>query len=323
MPLPSFLRRLVSIAPGLLLCSLAWAETTPRVVTEDIGRFWAAYDHLRQESDPSKKKQWLQAEYLDRGSPGLKAFVERKRCSAEKYVDALSKYPRFWDSVRANTLAIDVPSVDAELKKFRSLYPEMRPASAYVVIGCMTSNGTTEGDKVLIGAEIAAGDPRVDLSELPDAFRKRLSTYFATQPARKLALLMVHEYVHTQQPDGSKAALLGQVLGEGGADFVAERITGKVPDLPYMRYGPAHDEAIKHQFAKDMDKTAYDDWLYNDADNAFGTSDLGYYVGYAICKAYYARAADKRTALRDIIRLNYADPAAARAFLDKSGYLAQ
>lgn len=323
MSLNSFLRQLVLSAPGLLFCALAWAEATPRVVTEDIRRFWAAYDHVRQESDPSKKKQWLQAEYLDRGSPGLKAFVESKRCSADKYVDALNKYPRFWNSVRANTLAIDVPSVDVELKKFRSLYPEMRPANAYAVIGCMTSNGTTVGDKVLIGAEIAAGDPHVDLSELPDAFRQRLSAYFATEPTRKLTLLMVHEYVHTQQPDVSKATLLGQVLGEGGADFVAERITGKVPDLRYMSYGPAHEEAIKRQFAKDMDKTAYDDWLYNDADNAFGVSDLGYYVGYAICKAYYSRAVDKRAALRDIIRLNSADPAAAHAFLDRSGYLAR
>lgn len=157
---------------------------------------------------------------------------------------------------------------------------------------------------------------------LPPEFRQRLTTYFATQPGRKLALLMVHEYVHTQQPDVEHAALVGQALAEGGADFIAERITGKVPDLPYMSYGPAHAQAIRQAFAKDMDKTSYDGWLYNDANNAFGVSDLGYYVGYAVCKAYYERSADKRAAIRDIIRLDYADGAATQAFLEAAGGLA-
>jgi hypothetical protein len=235
-------------------------------------------------------------------------------------VDAFSRYPRFWASVRANTLAVDVPSIETELRKLRALYPEMRPASAYVVIGCMTSGGTTEGDKVLIGAEIATGDGRVDLSELPSSFRQRLATYFATQPGRKLALLMVHEYVHTQQPDGAHATLLGQALGEGGADFIAEQVTGKLPDLPYVSYGPAHADAIWREFVKDMDATNYAGWPYNDADNAFGVSDLGYYVGYAICKAYYDRAPDKRKAICDIIELRYADRQAAHAFLEASGF---
>lgn len=214
----------------------------------------------------------------------------------------LSKYPRFWASVRENTSAADLPSIDAERAKFRRLYPEMRPASAYVVVGCMNSGGSTRGDKVLIGIEIAAGDENVDLSDLPPSFRQRLSTYFATQPHQKLALLMVHEYVHTRQREANgDVTLLGQTPYEGGADFVAERITGKVPDLPDMNYGPAHAPAIRRAFAEDMDETSCGGWLYNDTDNAFGVSDLG---DYAVCAAYYERAADKREAIRDIIRLD-------------------
>lgn len=315
--------RLLPAALGLLLCGTAWSAASPRVVTEDVGRFWTTYDRVQQEPDPARKKQLLQSGYLDRASPGLQGFVEKKGCTADKYVDAFGRYPRFWASARANTLAIDVPSIDTELNKFRALYPQMRPASAYVVVGCMTSSGTTEGDKVLIGAELATGGAHTDLSELPPSLRQRLTTYFATQPSKTLGLLMVHEYVHTQQPEGSQATLLGQALGEGGADFIAEQVTGKLPELPYVSYGPAHADAIWRAFVKDMDQSGYGRWLYNDADNPFGVSDLGYYVGYAICKAYYDRAPDKRKAIRAIIELNYADPQAARAFLQASGFPAR
>ena len=44
-------------------------------------------------------------------------------------------------------------------------------------------------------------------------------------------------------------------------------------------------------------------------------SDLGYWIGYRITKAYYRNATDKRQALRDIIELR--DP---KAILAKSGW---
>jgi hypothetical protein len=110
MPLAAFASpRLGAAALGLLLCGTACAGESPRVVSEDVGRFWAAYDRVRQEPDPARKRQLLQAGYLDRASPGLGSFVEKKGCTADTYVDAFSRYPRFWASVRANTLAATFP----------------------------------------------------------------------------------------------------------------------------------------------------------------------------------------------------------------------
>ncbi|MGO1072021.1 DUF2268 domain-containing putative Zn-dependent protease [Lysobacter sp. CA199] len=311
---------LVAVSSAPAVCA-----ESPQVISDDIERFWSAYDRIAAITDRAQQKQTLEREYLLRGTSGLEAFVAKRKCTADRYLDAINRYPRFWASIRPHTLAIkaDLPAIDAHLHKFRSIYPQIKPARLYAVIGCLTSVGTAEGDKVLIGAEIATGDPDVDLSELPPDLRARLSTYFATHPAKNLTLLSMHEYVHTQQVAGYPEHLLGQVLAEGAADFVAELITGQLPPLEYMRYGPAHSDEIKHKFAQDMDKDSYRDWLYNGTDNAFGVADLGYYVGYAICAAYYRRATDKGRALRDILRLNYLDAAAAHAFMDASGFMPQ
>lgn len=100
-------------------------------------------------------------------------------------------------------------------------------------------------------------------------------------------------------------------------------MTGRMPELDYVRYGPAHDPAIRAAFRKDMQGNDYSGWLYNNTDNAFATRDLGYYVGYAICKAYHARRADKAAAIREMIELDFADAAAVQRFVDASGYFAE
>lgn len=294
----------------------------PDIVSDDVDRFWNAYDRIRGVADPAQRVQLLQRLYLEPGSPGLKAFLEAKGCTAEKYAELTQRYPRFWDSVRprSQSAGTRTSALAPELEKLRALYPAMRPATVYFVVGCMTSGGTTQGDKVLIGSELALGDPDVDVSELPERTQRWLRTYFGTRPADGLVLLNVHEYIHTQQK-GPGPTLLAQSLYEGAADFVAEQVTGKLPPLAYVDYGPAHLEKVRTRFAQDMDGASYAGWLYNSADdNEFGVGDLGYFVGYAICKAYYDRAADKHAALREIIELDYADTAAAKAFLDASGF---
>lgn len=297
-------------------------DTGTAIVTADVDRFWDAYDRIRATSDNAQQLHLLKTLYIDPASPGLKAFIEVKGCTAEKYIDLLRKYPSYWASIRPLSLSVKSRTISLapELEKFKALYPAMRPARIYFLVGCMTSGGTTQGDKVLIGTELAMGDESVDVSELPDKTRAWLSGYFKTRPADGLVLLNVHEVVHTQQK-GPGPTLLAQAIYEGAADFVAEKITGKTPPLPYMSYGPAHLDAVKARFEQDMDQPSYDGWLYNSAAGGrFGVGDLGYYVGYAICKTYYDRAKDKKEAIRTMLELDYTDAAVARRFLAASGF---
>eukprot|EP01132_Coremiostelium_polycephalum_P017743 gene17743-21211_t len=53
---------------------------------------------------------------------------------------------------------------------------------------------------------------------------------------------------------------------------------------------------------------------------SFNLRDLGYYVGYNICKKYDEQATDHQLAIKEMIELDYSNPAELYAFVDKSGY---
>lgn len=311
---------------GLMLAAMPGIGRTGSVAStvesSDITRFWKAYDGIAATTDTAAQRHILQRDFLDPGSAGLKAFMQAKGYDADCYLDAIRRYPRFWASVRNGTLALAQRGGEFEpaIARFREIYPALRPATITFAIGCLRSSGTTLDDKILIGAELAGGDARTDVSELPERMRKHLSVYFRSEPATQLLLLNVHEYVHTQQR-GPGTTLLAQAMYEGAADFVAERVSGQLPALPYVDYGRRHEAALKRDFQSEMRQPDWSGWLYNGPGNRYGVGDLGYYIGYAIMRDYYRRADDKPQALREIIELDYRDNAAVEAFLKKSGYL--
>lgn len=307
-----------------LLATAAAAQSSPspiRLEDSDVARFWTAYDAVRAETSPEAQKAVFQRLYIDAGTPGLAAFMEAKGYTTDTYLQAIRSYPAYWESVRPRTALATgaLTRLEGHLERFRALYPELRPAGIYFEVGALRSAGTTQGDKVLLGVEMATGDESVDTSEMPTGLQRFFASYFASKPLENLDLLAVHEVVHTQQ-EGERPNLLAQAVYEGVADFVAEQVTGRMPDLAYVSHGPAHDEAIKAAFRQDMAGEDFSGWLYNSADNAFGVRDLGYYVGYAITRGYYDRAPDKAAAMKTMLELDYSDPAAVQAFVDASGY---
>ncbi len=298
------------------------SHTSQAVSDQDIARFWQAFDAINATTDPNERLRLIQTVYIDPGTPGLKALMAARRYTAQQYVDAIVRWPRFWRSVRPLTARSRqaVAGLTDDVAGFRRLYPELRPASITYAIGVLRTGGTTTGDMVLIGSELALGDETVDVSELPEPLRARLGVFFASRPFANNAQNNIHEYVHTQQQE-TQGSLAQQVLREGVAELVAELITHRKPALPVYTYGPQHDAAIRQRFLAEMRGQDYDNWLWNSANNPFGVSDMGYYVGYRIARNYYDAARDKRRAVRDLIELRYDDPAAVQALIDRSGYL--
>lgn len=65
-----------------------------------------------------------------------------------------------------------------------------------------------------------------------------------------------------------------------------------------------------------MDGPRTDGWMGQGDKTPPGVpADLGYWMGYKICKAFYDRSTDKKAAVREI--LLFKDP---KAFLDSSGF---
>ena len=69
-----------------------------------------------------------------------------------------------------------------------------------------------------------------------------------------------------------------------------------------------------------MEGTDFKNWLYNGRDIKDGVADLGYFIGYAICRSYYKQAADKQKAVKDILELNFLEKRKISNFLRKSKY---
>src|ERR1700748_181623 len=303
-----------------LLSLVVTAQNKSLVYTSDIDHFWMAYDSAKTTNDTLKQKDFYQRLYVDQASDGLKEFMRVRNYSAPLYVKLINQYPKFWASIRKNTLSVkeQVPAIEKSLVQFKSIYPELRPAHIYFTVGGLRSGGTTTGDKVLVGTEIATADSLIDASELSTW----LQNAFKTQKAGNLVDLNVHEYVHTQQKDLDGGSLLGQSLAEGCADFVAALVTGDAQNSPYTQYGLAHESELKARFKLFMLSSTMNEWLYN---GGSGTAhpDLGYFMGYRICEAYYQKTKNKKAAVKTMIELDYSNPEVALDFLQRSGYYAE
>ncbi|RAJ77386.1 hypothetical protein CLV59_107153 [Chitinophaga dinghuensis] len=306
----------------ILICTLinilpVNGQNSSNIYISDIDHFWEAFDAVHLEPDSAKQVQIMKTLYTDKATPGLKQFMEVRRFDAAKLVDNINKHPKFWASIRPNTLRVKekIPAIETAVKDFRKIYPELRDAKMYFTITATRSAGTVQDSISLIGTELATGNKYTDVSEFPD---NRLVNFFKNQEADNILMVAVHEYVHTQQ-HGEGKILLGQALSEGACDFIAEKVLKTTLTNSYLVYGRNHEDTLKTQFKQEMMGTDYSNWLYNGA--VIKTmGDLGYFMGYVICKSYFAHAKDKKKAIKDIITLNYADQTAILKFLDDSKY---
>jgi hypothetical protein len=316
-PFVAMIKMLIITAYLLTRLFYSSAQNNQKVFTSDIDNFWIAYDSIKTTQDSLKQIVFIKTLYIDKGTKGLKAFMTARDYSAELWVKLIRMFPKFWTSIRPNTFTVKsyAKEIEASIKKLKELYPSLKEAKIYFTIGGLRSGGTTMNDMVLIGSEIATGNASTDVSEFPN---KWLEGVFKNQQSDNLVALNVHEYVHTQQKGDSKY-LLGQAIKEGACDFITELVTGQLLQNNYILYGREHETDLKEQFKKEMFTPYYSNWLYNGS-NATTVADLGYFMGYTICKSYYNNSIDKKQAIKEIIELNFKNEDDIERFLSNSKY---
>lgn len=304
--------------PLLLLAGPALAQgrftgnpDSAQLVTSDIPRFWRAYDHATLKD----AGEVLQREYVDAGTDGVKDFIQGRIVSGAALAGLVAQRARYYAAIRANTLSIAndraiQDSIRASFRRLKALYPAAVFPTVYFVIGRMNSGGTSSSHGLLIGAEMNARDETTPIDEL-DSWSKAVTGRLANLPH-----IVAHELIHFQQaPKSGEQTLLVQSMREGAPDFLAELISGKHINELAQQYGDAHEAALWDEFRSAMDGTKVDRWLYQGDRSTDRPADLGYWMGYKICAAYYANAADRTAALAAIIRMS--DP---KAILAESGY---
>jgi hypothetical protein len=137
-------------------------------------------------------------------------------------------------------------------------------------------------------------------------------------PEDRFVHVIAHELAHAQQPRSEEEGVdvLTAALLEGGAELVAELISGSIAYAHLARHAEGREAGIGAAFLADIHAPAAgSEWVYNGLGTPERPGDLGYWVGYRIARAYYLRADDKTAALRAILALE--DP---HRILEGSGW---
>lgn len=282
------------------------------LVTDDLGRFWEAWDAAAAVDGVQARADLFRQRYLDVGSPGLKAFTRLRIDSADKLAAAIDKHPRYYASLRSRTQALEakLPVIRDILRRMKTLYPDAVFPDVYFLIGRMNSGGTTDEAGLLIGVEMFGRGEGVPLDELGDWHRAVVGEF------DNLPAIVAHEWVHVQQQSdiGDEPTLLQASIREGVADFVAELGAGRHINPHVHAWAEPRAAALWAEFREAMHGTDYSGWLYDGGEGGDRPADLGYWMGYRIARGYYQRADDKTAAIGSMLRIEDFD-----AFLRASG----
>jgi hypothetical protein len=298
--------KLISLA---LLMSFSSLQAQIEVSVADISNFWTAFDSLDKVKDKVVKAEIIQKMYLDKGSWGVKFLVDEFKHTPSDWVNYIEKNRETLLKNRALLLSVleQKPEIDAKLAYFKQIYPPFQDAKMAMLIGVGIFGGQVPVHDVLIGAEVIVHE------------KKDWAIHY-----------VLHEFTHSQQKLGNYS-LLAACVEEGTCDFVSELVDQKelteIYPKDYMGFGNKNEAAVWDTFKLYINcdvKGKFFNFLYGTTGfkiNGKYMTDLGYFMGYKISKAYYQNATDKKQALIDIISLDYSDNEKVRAFLLKSGYV--
>jgi len=291
---------------GLAFAVVAWisicvpAQSAETMIhTDDVDLFYKVYDA----ADGHPTAEQLQRDYLDAGSEGLHNLAKLRNVSGVRIADTLSKHPELYVKARGCTAALPRvrERVEVALRNLVRLYPQARTPPVTIAVG--------RGKPVGVGSPVTG--LQIGLEALCSA------EWMNPNVEDRFVHVIAHEYAHLQQVrelvDDEHPTVLERSLTEGAAEFVAALTSGKTGYAHFDALTKGREREIETAFVADVDQTELSRWVDNSTMEK--GNDLGYWVGYRICKAYYRRATDKRQALREILELS--DP---HAFLAKSGW---
>ncbi len=272
-------------------------------VHDDVHNFVRALGLLASDADTIGI---LQAEYFDRGTSGLRAFVARYDLTAERLRDAIRRYPAEYATlgIKAALLTEQEEAYRAAYAQLKTLIPDAAFPPTYFLVGAYRGigSGSEEGPLITIEKESEAS----------------LRGGFTT--------MLVHEMVHMQQVQatgldkyraifGPEKSLLALTIREGIAEYFADRVTGRMTQEEARAYVANHELELWERFRLEMLGAETGEWMWATPSDSSQPPHVAYVIGARIARAYYDNAADKRQAVRDILAVTDYP-----VFLARSGY---
>ncbi len=273
-------------------------------VYKDVQNFIKAYDLLKESADSIAI---LQTEYFDKGTPGLKHFIEKYKLNPKMLAKAIRKHTEKYDNLRNMPevlFAYSNPSRVA-FAKLKNYIPNIVYPPTYFLIGAFRG----------IGSGSEAGQ-LITVEKWSNPIEDKMS-------------MLIHELVHFQQvmavgPQkymalyGEEKNLLGLCIREGTAEFFADLVTDKITQEKAIAFTLKNEKKLWERFCKEMHGQETGDWMWGKSKDPVQPDHVGYVIGCRVVESYYKNAEDKEQALGEILSVtNYS------TFLEKSGYSEQ
>src|SRR5579859_2876924 len=218
------------------------ASTGPRILTEDVDRFYRIYASAN--GHPTAEQ--LDRDYLAPGTAGLHEFATLRRVSGQTIAAAIDERPRIYEDARRclQVLPTVKRRVAVALDKLARIYPEAKFPPVTIVVGRGRPVGITNPSGVTVGLEaLCAAD------------------FMNPKPEDRFVHVIAHEYGHIQQslaqqelnPGDPGATVLSLSLMEGAADFIGELISGDVGNQAPFASARGREMQIESAFLADAD----------------------------------------------------------------------
>jgi hypothetical protein len=269
------------------------------IQTEDVARFYRLY--AATQGRPTAEQ--VQRDYLDPGSEGLRHLTRVRNVDAQGIARAMATQPELYANARSCLAAL--PRVRERLGRTFDNLLRLYPEAARPPVTILVSRGRP----------IAIAGPGHGVQVALEGMCSPMAARFLGDDVDdRFVNVIAHEYIHVQQaPERADPTVLQRALEEGIAEFLGELISGGVSNVAVHASAEGRELEIERRFAADVDRTDLSAWFDNTTAEDVG--QLGYWVGYRIARSYYRNAADKRAAVREMVRMSD-----AHAFLTASGW---
>jgi hypothetical protein len=284
------------------------AVSTPSFILDDAVRFAELFPRLQSVADSAT---FLDTAYIARGSAGLRAYQARYPLTGAGLVSAIRRFPQDYASIaeRLSWLATQRDTLRRVLERYSRVVPNAVMLPAYFVVG--EHHGVNSGSEAGPLLSVENGAAQIEKATLPE--------------------LLAHEMTHIQQFSAvglaryrelyiSRPWLLGVIVREGIAEFVAELVTGRVTQPRAKEYFDRNAQQLWTELEGLLCSTENGDWVGGQPADPSRPSSVGYAIGAEIARMYYQAARDKSEALRTLISSDdYATIFLASGFSAKFG----
>lgn len=287
----------------------------PQLISADLRNFLSYLPKTQKQTDSSVVKLYKTL-YLQKASPAVS--ILRKTEGDSALIAAQLRYKAFWRSFKPDLAKIEArkAELNRDFQRFASLFPQKSHPAIHIVAGGFGEPIRLVDGRFIVSAEYFFASPTVNVSELPVELGVQIQTgMFSRQLNTRLMQLYVGSVQKQNQADWQ-----GSVLAAGIRAYLSAQLTSKPAIHPAVASCKVDSAALIARFERDFFKLNDPGWLSTKAEG-FKWAESGVFIGYTLAESYVARAYDRKSALQQLLKLDYADFYAVQDLMDKSGVL--